>query len=160
EHEQRWLPLLQPRLPLPVPAPVRIGRPQGTYPWSWSIIPWIDGETVDRAPLDDTQGAVLASFFEALHVMPPVEAPRNAYRGVPLGQRSVTFSRCVSTLARRGKPLDARHLKLWDAAITTPVETAPSWIHGDLHARNVLAAGGRISGVIDWGDMAAGDRAT
>jgi len=26
-HEQRWLPELAPRLPLPVPAPVRAGRP-------------------------------------------------------------------------------------------------------------------------------------
>ena len=25
-HEQRWLPVLAPRLPLPVPAPVRVGR--------------------------------------------------------------------------------------------------------------------------------------
>jgi len=27
ENEQRWLPQLAPRLPLPVPAPVRLGRP-------------------------------------------------------------------------------------------------------------------------------------
>jgi aminoglycoside phosphotransferase (APT) family kinase protein len=26
-HEQQWLPVLAPRLPLPVPAPVRVGRP-------------------------------------------------------------------------------------------------------------------------------------
>ena len=34
-----------------------------------------------------------------------------------------------------------------------------TWVHGDLHARNVLARNGRISAVIDWGDMAKGDPA-
>jgi aminoglycoside phosphotransferase (APT) family kinase protein len=36
----------------------------------------------------------------------------------------------------------------------------PTWIHGDLHPRNVLVDEGRLSAVIDWGDVAAGDRAT
>jgi len=160
EREQRWLPLLQKKLPLPVPAPLRVGRPQSSYPWSWSITPWIEGATADRAPLDSDQGTVLAHFLEALHVAPPPEAPRNPYRGVPLAQRSATFWRCVSALARRGWGLDDRLLQLWNAAVATPVDTPLTWIHGDLHARNVLAANGAISGVIDWGDIAQGDRAT
>jgi aminoglycoside phosphotransferase (APT) family kinase protein len=160
EHEQRWLPLLQSRLPLPVPAPIRISRPQVSYPWAWSIIPWIEGETADRAPLDNDQGTVLASFLEALHTTPPAEAPHNPYRGVPLAQRAARFSRCVSALAQRGHALDSRFLQLWDVAVETPLDAAPTWIHGDLHPRNVLATNGRISGVIDWGDMAQGDRAT
>ena len=43
-HEQRWLPTLASALPLPVPAPVRIGRPGRGYPWCWSICPWLPGE--------------------------------------------------------------------------------------------------------------------
>ena len=34
------------------------------------------------------------------------------------------------------------------------------WLHGDLHGLNVLAVRGRISGVIDFGDLCAGDPAT
>jgi len=159
KHEQRWLPLLQRKLPLPVPAAIRVGDPQGSYPWSWSIIPWIEGETADQAPLDSGQGTVLAAFLEALHTTPPAQAPRNPYRGVPLAQRSEAFLRCVSTLAGRGWTLDDRLLRLWNRALETPVD-AHTWIHGDLHARNVLVANGRICGVIDWGDLAQGDRAT
>jgi aminoglycoside phosphotransferase (APT) family kinase protein len=159
-HEQRWLPVLQPQLPLPVPAPIRVGRPQNSYPWSWSITPWIEGEPAHRAHLNSDQGATLAAFFDALHTTPPAQAPLNPYRGVPLSQRSARFSKGVSALAARGQALDEHLLKLWDAAVETPVDVAPTWIHGDLHSNNVLAASGRICGVIDWGDMARGDRAT
>jgi aminoglycoside phosphotransferase (APT) family kinase protein len=38
-------------------------------------------------------------------------------------------------------------------------DTAPTWIHGDLHPRNVLVKKGCLTGVIDWGDLAGGDRA-
>lgn len=160
EHEQQWLPLLQLQLPLPVPVPIRIGRPQNSYPWPWSITPWIDGETADKVSLDSDQGTTLATFLEALHTTPPAQAPRNPYRGVPLIQRSAKFSTCVSALARRGRPVDGPLLRIWDAAVETPIDATPTWIHGDLHSRNVLAARGRICGVIDWGDVAQGDRAT
>jgi aminoglycoside phosphotransferase (APT) family kinase protein len=160
EHEQLWLPLLERQLPLPVPAPIRIGRPQHSYPWPWSITPWIEGETADRVCLDSDQGITLATFFEALHTAPPEQAPRNPYRGVRLSQRSAKFTECASALARRGRALDVSLLQLWDAAVETPVDVAPTWIHGDLHSKNVLAASGRICGVIDWGDVAQGDRAT
>ena len=34
------------------------------------------------------------------------------------------------------------------------------WIHGDLHPGNLLISGGRLSAVIDFGDLATGDPAT
>ena len=34
------------------------------------------------------------------------------------------------------------------------------WIHGDLHPGNLLISGGRLSAVIDFGDLTAGDPAT
>ena len=37
---------------------------------------------------------------------------------------------------------------------------APVWIHGDLSEGNLLLQGGRLSGVIDFGGLAAGDPAT
>ena len=43
-HEQRWLPVLAPRLPLPVPAPVIVGVPSVRFPWPWSIVPWFEGD--------------------------------------------------------------------------------------------------------------------
>lgn len=142
------------------PAPIRLGRPQGSYPWPWSVTPWFEGQTADRSLPDCAQGVVLAGFFEALHTAPPADAPHNPYRGIPLVQREETFLRCTQVLAGRKHVLDERLLRLWNAAIEAPVDVAPTWIHGDLHPLNVLVANGRICGVIDWGDMAQGDRAT
>src|SRR5262245_8026142 len=47
-HEQRWLPKLAAHLPLPVPTPYRVGVPAIAYPWRWSVVPWLPGETADR----------------------------------------------------------------------------------------------------------------
>ena len=49
-HEQRWLPDLAPRLPLPIPAPVRSGQPGLGYPWPWSIVPYLPGQVAADTP--------------------------------------------------------------------------------------------------------------
>lgn len=43
--------------------------------------------------------------------------------------------------------------RVWEAALEVPIDAAPTWIHGDLHARNVLVEGNQITGVTDWGDI-------
>ena len=41
------------------------------------------------------------------------------------------------------------------------MHTERRWLHGDLHAQNVLVTEtGTISAIIDWGDLTAGDIAT
>ena len=52
-------------------------------------------------------------------------------------------------------------LGLWERVLSTPAWSGPPlWIHGDLHPGNLLVSGGRLSAVIDFGDLAAGDPAT
>ena len=46
------------------------------------------------------------------------------------------------------------------SALAAPADTHCSWLHGDMHAQNVLVHDGVISGVIDWGDITSGDVAT
>ena len=53
-----------------------------------------------------------------------------------------------------------RILDIWRSALRAREDTLPTWIHGDLHPRNVLVKDGKITGVIDWGDITSGDRAT
>jgi aminoglycoside phosphotransferase (APT) family kinase protein len=159
ENEQRWLPKLAARLPLAVPAPVHAGKPQDDYPWPWSITPWIAGEAADLCPPRPEQGAALGRFLAALHAPAPPEAPRNPFRGVPLVDREPKFRHSAAKLAGRTLLLRSRHFELWDAAIAEAPDMAATWIHGDLHPRNVLVMNGAFSGVVDWGDIAQGDRA-
>jgi aminoglycoside phosphotransferase (APT) family kinase protein len=158
-NEQRWLPHLKERLPVAIPAPVRIGVAQFQYPWAWSVTPWIEGEAADLAPPDANQGERLAAFFEALHKPAPADAPHNPYRSVPLSERAEVFADRLGKLQGKTAVLDRRVQALWKDALAAANDTAPTWIHGDLHPRNVLVENGCLTGVIDWGDMARGDRA-
>lgn len=50
--------------------------------------------------------------------------------------------------------------RAWDAALRAPSwEDPPVWFHGDLLAGNLLVNHGRLSAVIDWGCLGAGDPA-
>ena len=158
--EQRWLPQVAPGLPLQTPVPVRIGAPGRGYPFGWSIVPWLAGEPSDLAPPHAEQGEVLAAFLTALHRPAPADAPHNPYRGsVALMVRADAFEqRHAAAVATHG-PLDPALRRCWAAGAATPIDAPRTWFHGDLHGRNVLVKDGRLAGVIDWGDMAAGDAA-
>jgi len=160
-NEQRWLPGLSARLPLPVPAPVRIGRPSAEYPWGWSIVPWLDGVPGDRAELSDPVDAAarLGRFLRALHHNAPAEAPHNPYRSVALAARSATVDERLEHLA--GEVDAEAALRVWHQALAAPPWTRPPvWVHGDLHPANTLVAHGTLAAVVDFGDLCAGDPAT
>lgn len=160
-HEQRWLPVLGPRLPLPVPAPVRIGQPGLGYPWPWSIVPFLPGGVASQSPPDDPRDAAvsLGRFLGALHTPAAPDAPCNPVRGIPLADRGETFTENLRIL---GALVDHRAvIRQWEAALAAPKwDRSPAWLHGDLHPANILVHRGRISGVIDFGDITSGDPAT
>jgi aminoglycoside phosphotransferase (APT) family kinase protein len=159
-HEQAWLPELADRLALPVPAPVRVGRPGRGYPWAWSVQPWIPGAPADRRAPMASQAQPFAEFLRSLHQAAPAGAPANPVRGVPLHQRADAVEERMRRLAARTHSITERVRGIWQAALDAPIDVPPTWLHGDLHPRNVLVERGAIAGVIDWGDITAGDRAT
>lgn len=160
EHEQRWLPELAPRLPIAVPAPIHAGRPGRRYPWPWSILPWLPGETADLAAPRPDQGLRLAEFLAALHRPAPSQAPINPLRGVALSIRADSVAEQMERVGEKTDLIAPRIREVWREALDAPPGAAPCWLHGDLHPLNVLVRKGRITGVIDWGDMTGGDVAT
>jgi aminoglycoside phosphotransferase (APT) family kinase protein len=161
ENEQRWLPELAARLPLPIPVPIRTGQSSDEYPWSWSVVPWFDGGLAAVTPPTD-QGrtaAALAGFVVALHVEAPAVAPANPFRGGPLSERDAPVRERTAQLASvvDGPAI----LALWEeVSAVRPWRHPPVWLHGDLHGANLLVTDGRLSAVIDFGDITAGDPAT
>ena len=51
--EHRWLPVLAPRLPLPIPVPLAKGEPGAGYPYAWSVYPWLGGEPASADRIAD-----------------------------------------------------------------------------------------------------------
>jgi len=158
-NEQRWLITLSDRLPLQIPVPIRVGQPAFGFPWRWSVVPWLVGATAEFSPVAASEAPRLAAFLRALHVAAPADAPRNFERAATLASRAAAVGERIRHLERTTDAVDDRIRRAWHESLEAANETSPTWIHGDLHARNVLTLDGTITGVIDWGDMTSGDPA-
>ena len=160
-----WLPRLAPKLSLPVPEPVAVGVPSHRYPSPWLVVRWLEGEEATLDALSDPVEAAadLASFVRTLMSQDAAGAPapghHNFSRGVPLEERDEVTRRSIAAL---GNTVDADAItRVWKRALASPAwDGDPVWVHGDLSSSNLLASEGRLSAVIDWGGLAAGDPAT
>lgn len=158
--EQKWLPVLADRLPLPIPVPVRVGEPSALFEHTWTITRWVEGEPADHAPISRHDAAeVLAGFLKALHRDAPAEAPVNPARGIPLAAMRDGFDQGLAFIDGDADVEAAR--EIWEKAVAAPGwHGTPVWLHGDLHPANVIVREGTLSGVIDFGELCAGDPAT
>lgn len=159
-HEHRWLPEIARLVDLPVPVPVRHGRPTAYFPWAWSITRWTEGRPAVHSPVSGRGrwAGRLAQFLAQLHRPAPGEAPVSPFRGVPLAARDeVTRER----LTRAGHPRTDELLRVWEGALRAPVYAGePAWVHGDPHPLNMVVHRGTLAAVIDFGDLTAGDPAS
>lgn len=154
-REQQWLPVIARWFGLPVPVPVRLGRPSEGYPCPWTVVRWLPGAPVGGTQLSADALQPLVDALARLHAAPADGAPFNAFRSVPLRDRDAKVrERTPLVLA-----LEPALLRRWEHLCESPPSPRLGWVHGDLHPYNVLTEGGAITGVIDWGDAAAGDPA-
>lgn len=156
EREQRWLPILGPRLPCPVPAPVRVGRPGCGFPWPWSVVRWFEG-TIATPANSDALTEPLAQFLVALHAPAPPDVSGNPFRQ-SLQARASVFADHL-THVRHAIDASAAAAVFEAAALIPGWEEPPVWIHADLHPANVIVHDGSLRAVVDFGDLAAGDPA-
>jgi aminoglycoside phosphotransferase (APT) family kinase protein len=163
EKEQRWLPLLAPRLPLPIPAPVARGEPGEGYPYAWSVYRWLDGEVATEARIADMTefASALAAFLVALQAVDGGDGPppgrHNFFRGGPLATYAEETVRSIDALGDE-IPADAA-LRVWEDAMAARWEGDPVWFHGDVATGNLLLRDGRLAAVIDFGTSGVGDPA-
>jgi aminoglycoside phosphotransferase (APT) family kinase protein len=169
-REQRWLPVLAPHLPLPVPTPLAQGEPADGFPYPWSVYGWLPGEPAGTAELTDLRqvAGALAEFLLALRAIdasdgPPPESS-NGFRGCDLADERdspVVASYMDARIGRLDGIVDTGRIRdLWEHTLATPAwSREPVWVHGDPAPSNLLADGGRLSAVIDFGTLAVGDPA-
>lgn len=163
EKEHRWLPILAPRLPLPIPEPLAKGSPGCGFNRPWSVYRWLHGENASTERLisiaDFASG--LAGFLVELHRTDPLGGPppgaHNFFRGGPLAIYDTQTRDAIAALA---DDIDSTAATaVWDAALDAEWDGRPVWVHGDMSASNLLVDNGRLSAVIDFGCCAIGDPA-
>ncbi|GIJ60953.1 aminoglycoside phosphotransferase family protein [Virgisporangium aurantiacum] len=165
--EQRWLPLLAPHLPLPVPEPVAEGRPEFGYPHPWSVYRWLEGvpaspQFADGNVSDPTAFATaVAGFLVALRACDaadgPGPGPHNFHRGGPVSFYAPDVERALAKLGDEVPAGAAR--RVWEDATESKWQAGPVWFHGDVAFGNLLVRDGTLSAVIDFGTSGVGDPA-
>jgi aminoglycoside phosphotransferase (APT) family kinase protein len=163
DKEDRWLPVLAPHLPVPIPSPLALGQPGEGYPFRWSVRRWMDGETATPARIGSMTSFAesIAGFIRALQAIDPTGGPlagaHSFYRGAPPSHYSDETRDAVDALGSR---IDGRAaLAVWDAALAARYEAPPMWFHGDIAQGNLLVRDGALAGVIDFGTSGVGDPA-
>ena len=164
--EHRWLPVLAPHLPVPIPVPLAIGKPGEGYPFEWSIRCWLAGEPAAPDRIGSGFATALADFLLALQGIDATDGPaageHSFYRGAGLTQYDDETRSCLALLAERpdrGGVDIGRATAVWDAALAARWYGPPRWFHGDVAAGNLLVEQGRLAAVIDFGTCGVGDPA-
>jgi aminoglycoside phosphotransferase (APT) family kinase protein len=152
-REVALMPWLAPGLPLPVPVPRVVSEDPLTVRHALIVGDVCPGTSAE-------QGRAVGAFLRALHAVDPAEAVRRGARDATTSFREAQEIRDrmgVEVLPLLPAPVRSRGEALLARMGTPPPE--PRLIHGDLGPQHILVAGGRVTGIIDWGDCGVGDPA-
>ena len=160
EREAAWLPGLAPHLPLALPVQVALGQPADGYPFTWSVCQWLPGGNASGSIGDLRQAAAdLAGFVTAMRRIDTTGAPPRlpGARGAPLAEND---ERVRGSIEGLGDRIDGTAVtRSWQESLAARPWHRDVWVHGDLIPGNLLVNDGRLSAVIDWGALNAGDPA-
>jgi len=163
DKEHRWLPVLAPQLPLPIPEPVARAGPSSAFPRPWSIYRWLPGmpatpeQISDPLQLAEDLAGFLAALYGADSTGGPAPGPHSFSRGGPVAVWDEQVERAIEALASEVPGKAAR--AVWQTAVDADSAGLPVWVHGDIVGSNLLLVDGRLSAVIDFGCSAVGDPA-
>jgi len=169
ETELACLPILGPRLPVPIPIPIYAGRRSASYPWPFAGYAYLSGQHAPNGELDPTWRRNLAKamgeFLRALHAVPADALPSDSIpfdtlARLDAAQRRQSTEERLASLRTSGIVVESEAiLAILDSAPEPPEGFHPVVVHGDLHAGQLLVTEqGHLAGVIDWGDLHLGHR--
>jgi aminoglycoside phosphotransferase (APT) family kinase protein/8-oxo-dGTP pyrophosphatase MutT (NUDIX family) len=149
--ETRLMPRLADRLPLTVPVPTLLDTdpPRARH----RLVP---GAPIEPPRLTADDGARVGGFLRALHDTPPdvwagIDVPRDAERLPAMAEMTaMVLPRLPADLRPTAEALAGRCREATHRTVLR---------HGDLGPEHLLVTGGRVTGVIDWTDVALGDHA-
>lgn len=163
--ESKILPKLIDYISIPYSMPLFLGEGNNDYPAPFLGYNYLTGElpielTDDQRALSAT---TLAQFLKKLHTFPVRIAQEN---GVQHDHRNLTDIALRKEKIRKFTSDISHHLKndeyraisnYLDMLKMDRVRQKYVLLHGDLHFKNMLTdSNGRVSGIIDWGDINIG----
>lgn len=161
--EHRWLPVLAPQLPVPVPTVVAVGEPSAEFDRPWSIRRWLPGRTLSRATVPDRLRLAdeLAGFLRQLQKIDATSGPAAGAHSFFRGSSPAHYDdETKAALVRWAGRIDSdRAAAVWRDALGAQFVGSPVWFHGDIAAGNLLMEQGRLAAVIDFGTCGVGDPA-
>lgn len=159
------LPEIEPLLPVPVPTMLATIPASEALPFGAAVLKRLPGIPMQPDHAGHSLSEALGRFLVALHAILPlhlsgVVRDRSDVDSARRAAMEIAFPFLRSVLS----PPDYEHIVRWRAAYTarrTATQVAPSLIHGDLWYGNILVDPGhtRITGVLDWEEMAFDDPA-
>lgn len=164
--ESQVLPELASRVPLPIPVPQWIGKPNPRFPWPFVGYRILPGRPVLGAGLDDEArrrlARPLAEFLKALHSIRAADAQAWGVETDPFHRLDI--SKTAEKILPRLHDLAERKVIEDLSPLLRIVEAAPASVpnpgivlHGDLEAEHLLVDNrSSLAGVIDWGDVQLG----
>jgi aminoglycoside phosphotransferase (APT) family kinase protein len=162
DKEQRWLPILAPQLPLPIPQPIAKGTPGCGFPAPWSIYRWLPGEpagvisVTDYDRLAEDLGQFLTDLQRVNAAGGPPAGAHSCNRGGPV---AAWDQQTRAALAELDEVDGEGAMAVWEAALGAEWNGIDVWVHGDITGSNLLFRHDRLCGVIDFGCAAVGDPA-
>lgn len=156
------LPQIAPLLSLPIPVPILAGEPTPAFPYPFLGYQMLLGETADRRPFLEPSIAatVLGQTLRVLHGLDPDRLPLpgdHIHRKDPVRLRERFDARwAVLPDSERSRWGDGLAQWVHDTAEHVQPTAAETVVHGDLYPRHLLVHEGKLSGIIDWGDVHLG----
>ena len=147
--------------PFATPRPITLGSPGGGYPLPWAVYSWLPGKTAtsDGFSESDSFAIDLATFISAVRTL---DTRGRTYDGNGRGGDLFSHDDWMQECLNHSEGLlDVAPLRaIWPEMRDIPRGDTPDVMnHSDLIPPNILAAGGRIVGVLDVGGLRPADPA-
>jgi aminoglycoside phosphotransferase (APT) family kinase protein len=164
ELEIATLPLLAPLLPVAIPEPEFVGRPSADFPWPFYGARYLPGREPSPSLSEHarlTLARPLARTLRALHAGTTLAAAGNGLPVDPMGRADTTVRvprtrESLAEIAELWRPSEEVE-ELLERALDLPAPEPRALCHGDLHFRQLLVDGDRLSGIVDWVDLCRAD---
>lgn len=165
ERENAVLGALQSNIELDIPNPIYHGKASKLYPYPFHGYKIISGATGEHANLSPQQRVssivVLAQFLKQLHSITAEKALQMG--ALPQVFNRMQVQRIVTQLSERADKIQSKGIAvlnrdLFNAELERALQISvpdekQCLIHGDLYSRHLVFNHGRLTGIIDWGDV-------